>query len=60
MSNTDQRQTSARSGAWDDAQKQVRDRNEEARRNAKREREESDRRLAAEQRQRDERAGVYR
>jgi len=60
MSQSDQLQTSARRGAYDDAQKVVRERNEEARRNAKKERADSDRRLAAEQRQRDERAGVYR
>ncbi len=47
-------------GAWQDAQKQVRERNDEARRVAKQQRAQTDRREAAEQLERDARAGVYR
>ena len=47
-------------GAYDDAQKRIRERNDEARRVAKRQRAEADRRDAVGRSQREARDGVYR
>ncbi len=47
-------------GAYEEAQKQVRERNEEARRNAKKQRADEDQRNAAAKSKREQRDGVYR
>ena len=57
---TDGQHTGPERGAYDNAQKAVRERNEEARRVAKKQRAEADRRDATARNEREERHGVYR
>ena len=60
MSNAEQRHQGPGRQAWDEAQKTVRARNDEARRVAKQQRADDDRRHATERLKRDVRDGVYR
>lgn len=64
MSKSDERKdtqhTGPARGAYEDAQKQVRERNDAARQAAKQQRADDERRTASGQRERDEQAGVYR